>query len=473
MTFSLNLTVLVGLLLLPGIARGADFDQDRNGGCPGDIDGDGDTDQSDLGELLAAWCAHPGDPDWNPNVDLDGDGHVGQGDLGILLADWGCVGVTQLEQLTFTGASFHNVTVDCPSGSCPAYGTPHWLDSDLDGDADDPGDHKYPVAYTRNTYVSIADLRFAVTPADLELEDVPVVGTGPDGMLFAGTGTVSSGELVVTDTLTSDVPLPNTVAYYGTFDIDWKVALDGTSFFPAGVSRNRVYVSYDDPMGDRLESYFDISTQAAHGQDNVEDTIDAIWTEFTDLHVENVRGQVLGYYRGILCASHCTVYDAPGLVMYLNGQCGAWADLLRQCFRTQGIGGAYWITIEPIADEGLLVRNYDFAGEGTSGCAGWPYRLDSPCGGPYWPGGPECTDADGIPGQDEPNPASYFGRHFVVKINGKYYDPSYGAGPYEGTTNEANLLWEQSAIDGYHGYCGPYHAARKDAYEVRETWFSY
>ncbi|HUU96277.1 MAG TPA: hypothetical protein VM487_11100 [Phycisphaerae bacterium] len=58
--------------------------------CPGDIDGDGDTDHSDLGELLAAWCTHEGDPNWNPNADLDADGHVGHGDLGTLLADWGC-----------------------------------------------------------------------------------------------------------------------------------------------------------------------------------------------------------------------------------------------------------------------------------------------------------------------------------------------------------------------------------------------
>ena len=60
------------------------------GECPGDIDGDGDTDHSDLGELLAVWCTHEGDPNWNPNADLDGDGHVGHGDLGIVLADWGC-----------------------------------------------------------------------------------------------------------------------------------------------------------------------------------------------------------------------------------------------------------------------------------------------------------------------------------------------------------------------------------------------
>ncbi len=58
--------------------------------CPGDIDGDGDTDHSDLGELLSAWCSNAGDPNWNAAADLDGDGHVGHGDLGIVLSDWGC-----------------------------------------------------------------------------------------------------------------------------------------------------------------------------------------------------------------------------------------------------------------------------------------------------------------------------------------------------------------------------------------------
>jgi photosystem II stability/assembly factor-like uncharacterized protein len=58
-------------------------------GLPGDIDGDGDVDQADLGELLAAYGSSDGDPNWNPDADLDGDGMVGQADLGILLADFG------------------------------------------------------------------------------------------------------------------------------------------------------------------------------------------------------------------------------------------------------------------------------------------------------------------------------------------------------------------------------------------------
>ncbi len=51
--------------------------------CPGDLDGDGDTDQADLGVLLAAYGV-------NADGDLDGDGDTDQADLGVLLADYNC-----------------------------------------------------------------------------------------------------------------------------------------------------------------------------------------------------------------------------------------------------------------------------------------------------------------------------------------------------------------------------------------------
>ncbi|MCK4873731.1 MAG: FG-GAP repeat protein [Phycisphaerales bacterium] len=51
--------------------------------CPGDLDGDYDTDQSDLGLLLSAYGIDDGG-------DLDGDGDTDQSDLGILLGDYGC-----------------------------------------------------------------------------------------------------------------------------------------------------------------------------------------------------------------------------------------------------------------------------------------------------------------------------------------------------------------------------------------------
>jgi hypothetical protein len=56
--------------------------------CVGDLNGDGRTDQQDLGILLADWgCDDPGN---GCAGDLNGDDKTNQQDLGILLADWGC-----------------------------------------------------------------------------------------------------------------------------------------------------------------------------------------------------------------------------------------------------------------------------------------------------------------------------------------------------------------------------------------------
>ncbi len=51
--------------------------------CTADLDGDGDTDQADLGILLAAY-------DKTDAGDLDSDGDTDQADLGALLANYGC-----------------------------------------------------------------------------------------------------------------------------------------------------------------------------------------------------------------------------------------------------------------------------------------------------------------------------------------------------------------------------------------------
>jgi hypothetical protein len=55
--------------------------------CDGDLDGDNDVDQSDLGIMLAGFGC-----EWPPcSADLDGDGDADQGDLGIVLSHFGQV----------------------------------------------------------------------------------------------------------------------------------------------------------------------------------------------------------------------------------------------------------------------------------------------------------------------------------------------------------------------------------------------
>jgi len=51
--------------------------------CPGDLDGDVDTDMADLNTLLAAFGS-------SDKGDVDGDGDTDMADLAILLANWGC-----------------------------------------------------------------------------------------------------------------------------------------------------------------------------------------------------------------------------------------------------------------------------------------------------------------------------------------------------------------------------------------------
>jgi hypothetical protein len=60
-------------------------------GCEGDIDGDGDTDLSDLAALLASYNKCEGDPGYEPAADYDGSGCVDLSDLAFLLADYDCV----------------------------------------------------------------------------------------------------------------------------------------------------------------------------------------------------------------------------------------------------------------------------------------------------------------------------------------------------------------------------------------------
>lgn len=64
------------------------------GGCPGDVNGDDQTNISDLAELLAAYNTCPGDAGYNPACNLyeddPPDGCVNLSDLAFLLADYGC-----------------------------------------------------------------------------------------------------------------------------------------------------------------------------------------------------------------------------------------------------------------------------------------------------------------------------------------------------------------------------------------------
>lgn len=61
----------------------------NEGGLPGDVDGDGDVDISDLALLLGAYGSCEGDSNYNAYADFDEDGCVGLMDLSVLLSNYG------------------------------------------------------------------------------------------------------------------------------------------------------------------------------------------------------------------------------------------------------------------------------------------------------------------------------------------------------------------------------------------------
>ncbi|GMU83000.1 MAG: hypothetical protein AMXMBFR47_28710 [Planctomycetota bacterium] len=58
--------------------------------CVGDVDGNNQTDLSDLSQLLAGFGACTGDPAYNAAADLNASGCVDLGDLSLLLSGYGC-----------------------------------------------------------------------------------------------------------------------------------------------------------------------------------------------------------------------------------------------------------------------------------------------------------------------------------------------------------------------------------------------
>ena len=71
------------------VLKPGDFIRFQTASLPGDLDGDGDVDLSDLATLLASYNACAGDAEYDSAADLDGDGCVDLADLAALLAYYG------------------------------------------------------------------------------------------------------------------------------------------------------------------------------------------------------------------------------------------------------------------------------------------------------------------------------------------------------------------------------------------------
>ena len=385
-------------------------------------------------------------------LDDPGEGQSQDAIIGVDTNVYYAVLKVDLKEVSFSGTKYHTVKKDDGSQD---YTAPHWQDnsSPLDGDADDAGDKKYPVCFTRNTKMKVT-AKWRIEPANPGVT-IKVKGDGPGNLDFPDTtAAISGNDVTITDVECSN-PFANEVDFFDPMSITWSFSMDGGSTWcNAGTSANQTYVTLGDPLTTVYHTLAHLGCKNADGENTAANCTAKIWTEFTDRDVRRVDGVQLTYYASYTCGNVTTA----SLLANGDGQCGSWASLFIDMRKVQGIDDTdEYVIFRPIPPSGIpqdyvgfLVKNWTFPGSGSSGHATHPYLNlpDSPFIGATsynWMFA-EVTDATGIPGQGNANPASFFNNHQVV-ISGEYYDPSYGV--------KHNSLQDidDNSIDGY--YIGP------------------
>lgn len=360
----------------------------------------------------------------------------------------------QMKEVLFSASTVGNLISDDTSVT---YDAPHWQDGNDDGDADDAGERKYPIAYVRDTPPTIAG-KIKVKPSGL----TSVSGFSAK-IKVTGPGNIKIDPPVSATLGTDELELPATpsagnfvdeIDYLYPMTLSWEVEVNGKGHWcEAGETANRTYITLGAPStAMRQETLFDIGCRNADGETVAEDALTAIWGDFTDRSVARVDSVQLKYWNprvGSCQTLEAMLADAGG-----NGTCVAWSRLFKTVCDAMGIGGTSIIQIEsgyrndgllsyddvPTTRGQFLVKDWTFATAGSAPAACAPFTHIAS----------EVTDGIGVAGQGNLNPPGAFFNHFIVAYSGEYYDPSYGAGPFP-----TQFSWETASIDGYEKACDP------------------
>lgn len=346
--------------------------------------------------------------------------------------------VLAIDSITFTG---HRVVEQDTLGN---FAAPEWQAAPLTN---------HPVAYNRNTAVQLTPT-FRVTTQPTEAEQVAVTGTctfGATLLTWTGNVTVNPGDVTVVTgaALTSDVALPNVVGCYDPATIAWTATPLNGAVAPAGNSAHTMYAPLGASTGGPdYWTLLDVSCRAAAGQNAANAVVAAIFGPFAGFNVPRKRdGTQLTYW----VPNNTTAQTTAQLLARPDGggQCGAWAELLRDMCQAHGIATVNKVTVDvpqPFVPYryGFLVKNWTFHAPPAATANTWTHLQDLNRIMGATPGWCNTRPPYGIAGQANANPPPSFFNHFIVinTATGILYDPSYGA------TAASRLLWEAAAVDG-------------------------
>ena len=374
---------------------------------------------------------------------------LGSGDFLWSVGDEGGSG-EQLRELTVFDVRLaevsyggnHALQKDDGSG---IYEAPHWSDDGRGGKV------RHPLAFTRGSTMSAA-AGFELQPEPASSLPFLVRASGPEGLDLEERATATSGA-------TLGYPMTQSAGTFGAgaarggepLLTRWEVSIDGgRRFVEVGVSDNLRYLTLDDPVAlPVFHTVMQLAAEGGHGAASPAEAIAGIWEDFADREVLRADGARLSYYGEWTTRSMTT----GELLASGDGQCTAWVKLFLDTLKAQGIDQADdYVDLRPegaSGQGGLMIKEWSFAGSGSSGFATFPYLNIAVA--PWVPTRyawmySEVGDTSGHAGQGSVDPASLFKYHQVARIDGVYYDPSYGR--TYGSLAEIDSV----AIDGYYEY---------------------
>jgi hypothetical protein len=429
------------------------------------------------------------------SADVDGSGEVSfsilpeaPGSIQIMLeimssertiaSDWVQVSVANLDpqvtSVSFSGSGYKEIRKDDDSKS---YTPPHWLDNhqgqaEPDGSASEAGDKRYPVCFVRQSTV-YASCKIVIGQLASQAYGLEFSVKGEAGELTWGPAAgLRSGREV---TMGGDAPiacsgtLPDTVSFMDPIQIGWEVSVNsGGAWANAGETDNRVYVTYAAPGASSTrplyETIVDIGCRNADGCASEASIVGAIWGDFSDPAIgvtrkdtdgDNVTdGVEMRYWYNNPSADNLAQSignmlkpPVPGETRIDgNASCLAWSQVFKRTLDAQGLleanekPEAHVLGLMYHPDDQyarMLVKDWTFSGSGSLP-GEYPYVVDE-----------ETTDQNGVAGQGNANPPGQFRNHFVVKYNGRIYDPSYGGEPFGTTAADCEQKHEDGSISGF------------------------
>ena len=379
-------------------------------------------------------------------------GHDNAGALSVEVYQASDVALTQLDYQATDPDRIFGIVRD--NGT--AFPTIEWVDQSVNpnGQATDPGDVAAPVAY-RRAATAVLEAQFALKGelASTNLGNVVVRGTGPDDIKFYADGddtdpntTVTIDGSILSFKDTASAAFADAVDHFESFEVTWEVSFDnGSSFSPAGISQNQVYVLLDNPIaGTSLHhTSVHLGTTAADGQSDAVEAVNTIWAEFADNLVKTVDGKLMEYNH-----DQGTGSTVAALLKDAKGRCGAWARFMVESLGVQGIAATH-LQVRPVTHPPApptLPPGYEAYTAGDSQGRGIVMA---------------DAKAQGSGGSVYANPIPLYADHSLVEINAlpggstsftnTVYDPSYGRKTEVGTQEATRKTWENQTglIDAF------------------------